>query len=44
MEEKWVVVGLILDRAELGGQGWGRGGGEGEGGVQQVKAPQGGSF
>ena len=31
MEEKWVVVGLILDRAELGGQGWGRGGGGGGG-------------
>ena len=43
MEVKWVVVGLLLDRAELGGQGWGLGG-EGEGGVLQVKAPQGGSF
>ena len=29
MEVKWVVVGLLLDRAELGGQGWGRGGGRG---------------
>ena len=29
MEVKWVVVGLILDIAELGGQGWGGRGREG---------------
>ena len=45
MRIQWVVAGLLLDRAELGGQGWGwGGGGEGEGGVLQVQAPQGGSF
>ena len=27
MRIQWVVAGLLLDRAELGGQGWGRGGG-----------------
>ena len=42
MRIQWVVAGLLLDRAELEGQGWG--GGEGEGGVLQVQAPQGGSF